>query len=163
LYRGETVKIEAAMNGESGLTRFGGEAVKVTDHGADLLPAIERHLWRLAAKELPPRVQSNWPEFLWPSRLFWVLQLKAGRKALPFTCSSWIHYTQSFKRKPATLFCFTVRGFAFTFRSPSPFWLLAKSTAFFTQSSSDAIFMNALLSLLLVSARGCFEFGNFKC
>src|SRR5271165_4610295 len=44
------------MDGESGMIRFNGEAVKVTDHGADLRPAIERHLWRLAAKELPPRV-----------------------------------------------------------------------------------------------------------
>ena len=44
------------MNGERSMIRFGGEAVKVTDHGADLRPAIERHLWRLAAKELPPRV-----------------------------------------------------------------------------------------------------------
>ncbi len=56
LFRGETVKIEAGMNGESGMIRFGDEVVKVTDHGADLRPAIERHLWRLAAKELPPRV-----------------------------------------------------------------------------------------------------------
>jgi len=38
------------------MIRFGGEAVKVTDHGVDLRPAIERHLWRLAAMELPPRV-----------------------------------------------------------------------------------------------------------
>jgi predicted metal-dependent hydrolase len=56
LFRGELVKLESGLNGESGLIRFGGEAVKVTDHGADLRPAIERHIWRLAAKELPPRV-----------------------------------------------------------------------------------------------------------
>ena len=56
LFRGESVKLESGVNGESGMIRFGGEAVKVTDHGSDLRPAIERHLWRLAAKELPPRV-----------------------------------------------------------------------------------------------------------
>ena len=56
LFRGEPVKLEAGVNGERNMIRFGGEAVKVTDHGADLRPAIERHLWRLAAKELPPRV-----------------------------------------------------------------------------------------------------------
>lgn len=56
LFRGETVKIEAGVNGESSMIRFGSEAVKVTDHEADLRPAIERHLWRLALKELPPRV-----------------------------------------------------------------------------------------------------------
>jgi predicted metal-dependent hydrolase len=56
LFRGETVKLEAGVNGESGMIRFGGEAVKVTDYGADLRPAIERHLWRLAEKELPPKV-----------------------------------------------------------------------------------------------------------
>jgi len=56
LFRGESVKLKSGLNGESGLIRFGGEAVKLTDYGADLRPAIERHLWRLAAKELPPRV-----------------------------------------------------------------------------------------------------------
>ena len=56
LFRGESVKLEAGVNGESDMIRFGGEAVKVTGHGADLRPVIERHLWRLAAKELPQRV-----------------------------------------------------------------------------------------------------------
>jgi predicted metal-dependent hydrolase len=56
LFRGETVKIEAGASDESGMIRFGGEAVKVKDHGTDMRPAIEGHLRRLAAKELPPRV-----------------------------------------------------------------------------------------------------------
>ena len=56
LFRGESVKLEAGVNGESGMIRFGGEAVKVKDHGTDMRPAIEGHLRRLAAKELPPRV-----------------------------------------------------------------------------------------------------------
>jgi predicted metal-dependent hydrolase len=56
LLRGELVKIEAGVNGESGLIRFGGEEVTVTHPAANLRPAVERHLWRLAAKELPPRL-----------------------------------------------------------------------------------------------------------
>jgi len=40
------VKIDAGVNGDSGMIQFGGEAIKVTEHGADLRPAIERHLWR---------------------------------------------------------------------------------------------------------------------
>ncbi len=56
LFRGEIVKIEAGPHGESGRIRFGGEVIRVADAAADLRPAIERHIWRLAAKELPPRV-----------------------------------------------------------------------------------------------------------
>ena len=56
LFRGELVKLEAGVNGESGMIQFGSEVVRVTSLGADLRPAIERHLWRLAAKELPPKV-----------------------------------------------------------------------------------------------------------
>jgi hypothetical protein len=56
LFRGEPVKIEAGVNGESGRIRLGSDVFKVTDPAADLRPAIELHLWRLAAKELPPRV-----------------------------------------------------------------------------------------------------------
>jgi predicted metal-dependent hydrolase len=56
LFRGESVKIEAGVNGERGRIRLGNDVFKVTDPAADLRPAIELHLWRLAAKELPPRV-----------------------------------------------------------------------------------------------------------
>ncbi|HMP84085.1 MAG TPA: SprT family zinc-dependent metalloprotease [Verrucomicrobiota bacterium] len=56
LFRGETVKIEVGVNGESDMIRFGSETIKVSIPAADLRPAIETHLWRLAAKELPPRV-----------------------------------------------------------------------------------------------------------
>lgn len=56
LFRGELVKVEAGVNGERGTIRFGSEVIQVTDPAADLRPALERHLWRLAAKELPPRV-----------------------------------------------------------------------------------------------------------
>lgn len=56
LFRGERVRLETGANGHSGFVRFGGETVPVTDATGDLRPAIERHLRRLAARELPPRV-----------------------------------------------------------------------------------------------------------
>jgi len=56
LFRGECVRLEAGVNGESGQVRFGSEVLRVADATADLRPAVERHLWRLAARELPPRV-----------------------------------------------------------------------------------------------------------
>ena len=37
--------------------RLGTETIKVADSTADLRKLIERHLWKLAAKELPLRVQ----------------------------------------------------------------------------------------------------------
>ena len=56
LFRGETLKLEAGVNGESGKIRFGSEAIRVRDPAGDLRPAVERHLWKLAMRELPPRV-----------------------------------------------------------------------------------------------------------
>jgi hypothetical protein len=56
LFRGEPVKLEAGVNGESGMIRFGTEVVRVPHAAADLRPVIEKLLRRLAAKELPPRV-----------------------------------------------------------------------------------------------------------
>jgi predicted metal-dependent hydrolase len=56
LLRGESVKIEAGANGEDGVIRLGNEVIKVIDPAVDLRLTIERHLWRLAAEELPPRV-----------------------------------------------------------------------------------------------------------
>ena len=56
LLRGESVTIEARTDRECGGIRFGGEALEVTNPEADLRPAIEKHLWHLAAQELPPRV-----------------------------------------------------------------------------------------------------------
>jgi hypothetical protein len=56
LFRGELVRIEAGLNGDGGRIRLGNEIIKVADPAADLRSAIERHLWRLATKELPPRV-----------------------------------------------------------------------------------------------------------
>jgi hypothetical protein len=56
LLRGEPVRIEAGVDGGSGVVRFGGEVAIVRDAADDLRPVVERHLWRLAARELPPRV-----------------------------------------------------------------------------------------------------------
>lgn len=53
LFRGETVRIEDAG---SGLIRFADQELRVRGMPADLRPAVQRHLWRLAALELPPRV-----------------------------------------------------------------------------------------------------------
>lgn len=56
LFRGETVKLQAGINGETGMVRFGTEVLLPGDVTGDLRPVIEKHLWKLAAKELPPRV-----------------------------------------------------------------------------------------------------------
>ena len=57
LFRGETLRLEAGANGLENLVRMGSETIRVRDAGGDLRPALERHLWKLAAAELPPRVQ----------------------------------------------------------------------------------------------------------
>jgi predicted metal-dependent hydrolase len=56
LLRGESVRIEAGLNSKAETVHVSGESVRVSDPAADLRPAIEGHLRRLAARELPPRV-----------------------------------------------------------------------------------------------------------
>ena len=56
LLSGEPVRLTVGVNGESDSVCFGSERLKVSDPTADLRPAIEQYLWRLAAQELPPRV-----------------------------------------------------------------------------------------------------------
>jgi predicted metal-dependent hydrolase len=56
LLRGDAVRIESGFNGESGIIRFGGESIRVSNPVADLRSAIEGHLRQLATRELPPRV-----------------------------------------------------------------------------------------------------------
>ena len=56
LLRGETIKIEAGTNGESGTVRLGSETIRVADIEGDLRASIERHLRNLAAREFPERV-----------------------------------------------------------------------------------------------------------
>lgn len=58
LFRGESVVIESATGVTGTAVRFGSEVVKVADGVTDFRPAIEKHLRRLAAQELPPRVQA---------------------------------------------------------------------------------------------------------
>ena len=55
-FRGECVRLEPAANGEPGSVRFGSEVLRVVDTPDDLRPVIERHLRKLAARELPARV-----------------------------------------------------------------------------------------------------------
>jgi predicted metal-dependent hydrolase len=55
-FRGERVRLAPSEDRETGLIRFGGEAVRVVDVPDDLRPAIERHLRKLAEQELPARV-----------------------------------------------------------------------------------------------------------
>ena len=56
LFRGEMIRLEFAIDGQPGLIRFGDESLHVSDHAANLRPAIEEYLRRLAERELPPRV-----------------------------------------------------------------------------------------------------------
>jgi predicted metal-dependent hydrolase len=56
LFRGERVRVEAALISGLTLVRFGGESIPVRTPQGDLRPLIERHLWGLATRELPPRV-----------------------------------------------------------------------------------------------------------
>jgi predicted metal-dependent hydrolase len=55
-FRGERVRLEPGTNGEAGTVRVGSEVVPVAGTTGDLRPAIERHLRRMATKELPARV-----------------------------------------------------------------------------------------------------------
>jgi predicted metal-dependent hydrolase len=78
LFRGETVRLEFGFSDKgspgvasagapisassrvegprSSALRFGTERLRIRDAEADLRPEVERHLWRLAARELSPRV-----------------------------------------------------------------------------------------------------------
>jgi hypothetical protein len=56
LFRGQALRLEPVNNGGAEMIRLGGELVAVAASGGDLRPAIEQHLRRLAAHELPARV-----------------------------------------------------------------------------------------------------------
>ena len=56
LLRGETVRIAQGINGEPSSIQLDAEAISIKETSADLRPSIERHLWKLAARELPQRV-----------------------------------------------------------------------------------------------------------
>jgi predicted metal-dependent hydrolase len=54
LFRGEPVRVD---RDESGAICLGRERIRFSGSAADLRPAVQRHLHRLAARELPPRVR----------------------------------------------------------------------------------------------------------
>jgi predicted metal-dependent hydrolase len=58
LFRGELTPIEPGFDGAVGSSsvRLGSEVIPVRNLQSDLRPALERHLWSLAARELPPKV-----------------------------------------------------------------------------------------------------------
>jgi predicted metal-dependent hydrolase len=56
LLRGERVRLEAGVEAPTAQVRFGSEILRVTDPTGDLRSAVHRHLWRLAARELPARL-----------------------------------------------------------------------------------------------------------
>lgn len=56
LFRGDLVPLEIGANGAQAI-RFGDEKLTAPDLAADLRPLVERHLRRLAERELPLRVQ----------------------------------------------------------------------------------------------------------
>ncbi len=53
LFRGEPVRLERDADGA---ICFGTEKIVVPDSVSDLRPVVQTHLWRMAARELPPRV-----------------------------------------------------------------------------------------------------------
>lgn len=58
LFRGDWVTLTVDGPDGSGpcVVRFADHALKIPDRQADLRPHVERHLWQLAAQELPDRV-----------------------------------------------------------------------------------------------------------
>jgi len=56
LFRGQHVRLEPIENGEARWIHFATEMIQLDDE-TDLRPAIERHLRRLATRELPARLQ----------------------------------------------------------------------------------------------------------
>jgi predicted metal-dependent hydrolase len=56
LFRGQPVRLQAGENGDQGVVCFGSEILRISDATGDLRPHVERHLWKLAARELPGRV-----------------------------------------------------------------------------------------------------------
>ena len=54
LYRGQTVTLDVGQNSHGNIVTFADQSIRVINP-ANVRPAIERHLWKLAAKELPKR------------------------------------------------------------------------------------------------------------
>ena len=56
LFRGERVALQLEPHASACVVKFADQSVPLREAAANLRPAVERHLWRLAAKELPPRL-----------------------------------------------------------------------------------------------------------
>lgn len=56
LFRGERVALQLEPHTGGGLVRFADQVIALQETTASLRPAVERHLWQLAAGELPPRL-----------------------------------------------------------------------------------------------------------
>ena len=56
LFRGERVALQLATHANGCVVKFADETVKLREVTSNLRPAVERHLWRLAAAELPARL-----------------------------------------------------------------------------------------------------------
>jgi hypothetical protein len=54
LYRGERVRLQVGSDGQQCWVQLAEQVVPLRGPAGDLRPVVERHLWRLAAKELPP-------------------------------------------------------------------------------------------------------------
>jgi len=56
LFRGELTRLRVEANNCNAQVYLGNEALRIKDASGDLRPAVERHLWKLAASELRARV-----------------------------------------------------------------------------------------------------------
>jgi predicted metal-dependent hydrolase len=56
LFRGERVALHLETHATGCVVRFSDQTVLLRQAAANLRPAVERHLWQLAAGELPPRL-----------------------------------------------------------------------------------------------------------
>jgi predicted metal-dependent hydrolase len=57
LFRGDYVRIEDGNQNGQVHVRCGTETLHVADPSANLRPAFEKHFWKIALNELPPRVR----------------------------------------------------------------------------------------------------------
>jgi predicted metal-dependent hydrolase len=55
LFRGERARINVMLDSKGAVVGFGSETVLLSNYRDDLRPQLEKHLWALAARELPPR------------------------------------------------------------------------------------------------------------
>ena len=57
LFRGKLVTLHWEPGAKGGVVKFADQAVELREPAGNLRPAVERHLWRLAAIELPARLR----------------------------------------------------------------------------------------------------------